>query len=151
MDENNLDSIDMYSEPALSREVLLVYLFGGQGIDISPTGLQTFLGSEALAFSGSRLSRFLEESLDFKRFEIKALSSDEGTPFYLHVEKELTPDFTIGYLRTFMERYEERQELSGRYFISQRLGGKIFVELVWSKRGKQAEELIGNVGFNFRF
>jgi hypothetical protein len=150
-DEKKLEALVIYSDPPLSREALLSYLIGGQGLEVTSTGLQTFIGSEALAFSGSRLSRFLEESLDFKRFEIKALSSDEGTPFYLHVEKELSPDFTVDYLRTFLERIDERQELSGKYYFSQRLGGKTYVELVWRKRGKQEEELVGNVGFSFRF
>jgi hypothetical protein len=150
-DEESLDQINMYSEPPLSRQTIMVYLLGGQGLDISPTGLQTFLGSEALAFSGSRLSRFLEESLDFKRFEIRALSSDEGTPFYVNMEKELAPQFSLSYLRTFLEDVDERQEVSGRFYFDERFGAKTYVELMWRRRGQQQEEIVGNLGFNFRF
>ncbi len=150
-DEESLDEINMYSEPPLSRQTIMVYLLGGQGLDVSPTGLQTFLGSEALAFSGSRLSRFLEESLDFKRFEIRALSSDEGTPFYLNMEKEFAPQFTVSYLRTFLEEVDERQEVSGKFYFDERYGAKTYVELMWRRRGQQQEEIVGNLGFNFRF
>jgi|GEM_PF-3496034 len=150
-DEQNLDEIHMYSEPPLSRQTIMVYLLGGQGLDVSPTGLQTFLGSEALAFSGSRLSRFLEESLDFKRFEIRALSSDEGTPFLINMEKEFAPQFSVRYMRTFLEEVDERQEVSGRFYFDERFGAKTYVELMWRRRGMQQEEFVGNLGFNFRF
>lgn len=150
-DEQNLDEIHMYSEPPLSRQTIMIYLLGGQGLDVSPTGLQTFLGSEALAFSGSRLSRFLEESLDFKRFEIRALSSDEGTPFLINMEKEFAPQFTVSYMRTFLEEVDERQEVSGRFYFDERFGAKTYVELMWRRRGQQQEEIVGNLGFNFRF
>ncbi len=150
-DEQSLDEIHMYSEPPLSRQTIMVYLLGGQALDISPTGLQTFLGSEALAFSGSRLSRFLEESLDFKRFEIRALSSDEGTPFYINMEKEFAPQFSVSYLRTFLEEVDERQQLSGKFYFDERFGAKTYVELMWRRRGQQEEEVVGNLGFNFRF
>ncbi len=153
MDEKNLDAMDMYSIPPLSRDVLLVYLIGGQGLSFSRSGLRTFLGGEALAFSGSRLSRYLEESLNFKRFEIRALSSSEGTPFYLNVEKELTPDLTISYLRTFLEPVDEREELGARYYFYQVLSSKsrnAYAEVIWRKRG-QSQEAVANLGFNFRF
>ncbi|MCD6283079.1 hypothetical protein J7J84_05690 [bacterium] len=150
-DEQNFDEINMYSEPPLSRQAIMVYLLGGQALDVSPTGLQTFLGSEALAFSGSRLSRFLEESLDFKRFEIRALSSDEGTPFYINMEKEFAPQFSMSYLRTFLEEVDERQEVSGKFYFDERYGAKTYVELMWRRRGQEQEEIVGNLGFNFRF
>lgn len=154
MDEENLDAMDMYSIPPLARETLLVYLIGGQGLRFSRSGLRTFLGSEALAFSGSRLSRYLEESLNFSRFEIRALPGNEGTPFYLNMEKEITPDFTVSYLRTFLEPVDEREELGARYYFYQVLGSKsrnAYAEIIWRKRGPAHEEAVANVGFNFKF
>jgi hypothetical protein len=154
MDEENLDAMDMYSVPPLARDTLLVYLIGGQGLSFSRSGLRTFLGSEALAFSGSRLSRYLEESLNFKRFEIRALPGSEGTPFYLNIEKEITPDLTISYLRTFLEPVDEREELGARYYFYQVLGSKsrnAYVEIIWRKRGPVQEEAVANIGFNFKF
>ena len=154
MDEENLDAMDMYSVPPLSRETLLVYLIGGQGLSFSRSGLRTFLGSEALAFSGSRLSRYLEESLNFSRFEIRALPGSEGTPFYLNIEKEITPDFTVSYLRTFLEPVDEREEIGARYYFYKVLGSKsrnAYTEIIWRKRGPVQEEAVANIGFNFKF
>jgi hypothetical protein len=151
MDEKNLDAMDMYSVPPLARDTLLVYLIGGQGLSFSRSGLRTFLGSEALAFSGSRLSRYLEESLNFSRFEIRALPGSEGTPFYLNIEKEISPDLTISYLRTFLEPVDEREELGARYYFYKNLGGKAYAEVIWRKRGPVQEEAVANIGFSFKF
>jgi hypothetical protein len=155
MDEQNLDEIDMYSHPPLARETLLAYLLGGSGLDLTRSGMQTFIGSEALAFTGSRLSRFLEESLDFKRFELRALSSDltgkSGTPFLLNVEKELFPGFTVNYLRTFLSEVDQREEYGAKYYLYERYGGRAFGEILWRQRGQVQEEWVANVGVSFRF
>jgi len=155
MDEQNLDEIDMYSHPPLARDTLLVYLLGGPGLDFTRSGMQTFLGSEALAFTGSRLSRFLEESLDFKRFEVRALSSDltseSGAPFLVNVEKELFPGFTVNYLRTFLSEVDQREEYGGKYYFYERYGGRAFAEFIWRERGQVQGEWVANVGVNIRF
>lgn len=155
MDEQSLDKIDMYSHPPLARETLLAYLLGGPGLDLTRSGMQTFIGSEALAFTGSRLSRFLEESLDFKRFEVRALSSDlgseTGTPFLVNVEKELFPGFTVNYLRTFFSEIDQREEYGAKYYLYERYGGRAFVEVLWRERGQVQEEWVANVGVSFRF
>jgi len=67
------------------------------------------------------------------------------------MEKEFAPGFSVSYLRTFLEEVDKRQEVSGRFYFDERFGAKTYVELMWRRRGQQQEELVGNVGFNFRF
>jgi len=67
------------------------------------------------------------------------------------VEKELSRDFSISYVQTFMAEPNERLEFSGRYYFREQFRGKTFVELTWRRRYQLQEELAANLGFNFRF
>ena len=151
LDEDSLNSIELSSEPPLPRETILGYLVGGPQGMVTRTGFESFVQTEALLYSSSRLSRFLEESLRFERFRIWTQTTREGNPLYMNVEKQFTPSLSLRYLRTFFTTLDEREEFAVKYLLYRRLGYKGYLELMQRNRGEFQDEFAVNLVANIRF
>ncbi len=149
--EESLSAIKLSSSPALPQETIRSLLVGEMPGQVTRSSLESLVQTEALLFSSSRLSRFLEESLDFKRFELRTLSTREGTPIYLNVEKELTEEFTLRYLRTFFTTLDDRQEVALKYLIFKNPQYRASLELVFRKRAQLQEETVLNLEVERKF
>lgn len=151
LDEDSLNSIELSSDPPLPKEAILSYLIGGPQGQITSTGFESFVQTEALLYSSSRLSRFLEESLRFERLQIWTQTTHEGNPLYLSVEKQLTPSFSLRYLQTFFTTLDERQEFAAKYLLYKKFDYKGYLEFMQRNRGEFQDEFAANLVVNIKF
>ncbi len=149
--EESLNAVQLSSSPPLPQETIRSYLVGEMPGQVTRSSLETLVEKEALLFSSSRLSRFLEETLEFKRFELRAYSTREGTPLYLNVEKNLTSELSARYLQTFFTTLDERQELALKYLINKNPAYRSSLEVLLRRRAQLQEEFAINAEIERKF
>jgi hypothetical protein len=108
----------------LPQETLRAYLYGDlYDVLAGRSDLGQFAQRELLAYSTSFISRQIERGLGLDQFAFGGGGSDQN-PFFVSVEKELSPDLYLAYFRTFYTETQQKEELTLRYrFFHTRFAG----------------------------
>jgi len=149
--EENLNAVQVSSSPPLPQDTIRSILVGGAPGQVTRSGLESFVETEAMLFSASRLSRFLEQALDFSKFEVRALTTPEGTPIYLNVEKNLTEEFSARFLRSFLTTLDERQEFAFKYLLYRSPIHRSVMEVMLRRRPNIPEEFVVGIEAETKF
>jgi len=120
-----IEEVRLTSEPPLPEDKILQYLLGGAADMLTGSGdLQQFAQEELLAFGSSFISRYIEDELNLEAFRFGG-SGDEDNPYYMDLEKELTPGFSVTYYRDFFSEANMTEEYGVKYkILEQRVGNR---------------------------
>jgi hypothetical protein len=150
-----MEDLHITSQPPLPQEQLRAYLYGDvYDVLAGKSELGTFAQRELLAYSTSFISRQIERSLDLEAFAFGGGGTDDN-PFYISVEKELSPDVYLSYFRTFYSQTQQKEDINLRYrFFHQRVFGlnqnaSVAVGFVRSELQQDAVEV--ELQYNVRF
>ena len=111
------EAVSLSSEPPLPPDQILTYLLGGAADVLTGQGdLAQFAQGELFAFGSSFISREIEETFDLQAFRLGG-SGSEDNPFWVDVEKAITPDFSVTYYRNFYGETQQTEEYGVRYMI----------------------------------
>jgi hypothetical protein len=115
-DPTQTPAISLTSDPPLSEDQIMRYLIGGVGDLLSGQGdFADVAGSELVGFGSSWISRQLQEALGVDVFSIGGNPLSTDNPFYVNVEKELTPQLTISYYKNFFSSTQQQEEWGLKY------------------------------------
>ena len=122
---NGGQGLRITSEPALPEEQIIAYLLGGARDVLSgQTGLGDFAQGELVAYGTSFISREIEELFDLSAFQFGGIGDDDN-PFYVDMEKSLTPDFTVTYYRDYFSDSMQNEEFGVKYrLLEQHTGSR---------------------------
>jgi len=110
-----LDKITLSSEPPLSKEQIMGLLLGGVGeLVAGQEGLSQVAQSEALGYGMSFISRAIERQFDLEQFNLGGSGSAEN-PFYVEMEKAVSPDVSLTYFRNFFTQTGQQEEFGVKY------------------------------------
>jgi autotransporter translocation and assembly factor TamB len=115
-DPSQTPAISLTSEPPLGEDQIMRYLIGGVGDLLTGQGdFADVAGSELVGFGSSWISRQLEEALGVDVFSIGGNPLDTDNPFYVNVEKELSPQLSISYYKNFFSSTNQQEEYGLKY------------------------------------
>lgn len=118
-----MDSLELDSEPQLPDEQILAYLVGDVVNVLTGSGsLSQFAEEELQAFGASFISRYIEEQLDLAAFRVGG-TGDADNPYFMDLEKEVTPGFSVTYYRDFFSQTYQSEEYGVKYRILEEISG----------------------------
>jgi len=117
------------SEPPLPEDQIIAYLLGGARDVLSgQTGLADFAQGELVAYGTSFISREIEELFDLSVFQVGGIG-DDNNPFFIDMEKSLTPDFTVTYYRDYFSDSMQNEEFGIKYRLLEDHSGNRYQNL----------------------
>lgn len=112
-----LENIHLRSEPPLSEEAIRNYLLGGvEGVLTGQTDLSQFAEGEVLGYGTGFISRIIENKFDLAAFRLGGSGSAEN-PYYVQVEKEVSPQLSVTYFRNFFGQTGQQEEFGVKYNV----------------------------------
>jgi len=91
---------------------------------VGPHGTGSFAEQEALSIGSGFISRAIEREFDFEQFNFGGSGSTDN-PFYVDVEKQVSPDLSLSYFRNFFSETRQQEEFGAKYKLFQsRLGNR---------------------------
>lgn len=124
------------SEPPLPQDVIMQKLLGeftqmaGQVGDVlsGRTELAQFAEGQLLEIGSSFISHQIEREFDLKQFKFGGAGS-ESSPFYVDVEKQVSPDLSLTYFRNFFNNTQQQEEFGANYKLFERRYGNRYENL----------------------
>jgi hypothetical protein len=118
-----VEAVQLSSDPPLSEDQILQYLLGGAANVLTGSGdLSQFAQEELVAFGSSFISRYIEDQLNLAAFRIGG-TGDDDNPYFMDVEKELSPGFSVTYYRDFFSETYQKEEYGVKYRILEQRSG----------------------------
>jgi len=107
----------------MSEEKILTYMFGQAASVLTGSGdLSQFAQEELQAFGASFISRYIEDQLDLAAFRVGGTGSEDN-PYFMDLEKEVTPGFSVTYYRDFFSQSYQSEEYGVKYRILDQISG----------------------------
>lgn len=119
VDSTTLDNILLTSDPPMPRDRILAYLGGVEALLAGEQGIGDFAQGEILAFGSSFITRAIEESFNLRSLRFGG-SGEEDNPFYMDVEKQISPQMSLSYYRDFFDDsylFESSERFGVKYNI----------------------------------
>jgi len=111
------EEVSISSEPPLSSEQIMQILLGGAVDVLTGSGdLAQFAEGELIGFGSSFISRAIEDEFNLAAFRLGG-AGNEDNPYYIDMEKAITPDFSVTYYRDFFSETSQTEEYGVRYKI----------------------------------
>lgn len=115
--EDYTEAMQLSSEPPMSEDRILTYLLGGAVDVLTGSGdLGQFAEGELLGFGSSFISRAIADEFNLAALRLGGTGSDDN-PYYIDMEKEITPAFSVTYYRDFFSETSQTEEYGIRYKI----------------------------------
>jgi hypothetical protein len=115
--EDHAEAMQLSSEPPMSEEKILTYLLGGAVDVLTGSGdLGQFAEGELIGFGSSFISRAIADEFNLAALRLGGTGSEDN-PYYVDMEKAVTPDFSVTYYRDFFSEASQTEEYGVRYKI----------------------------------
>jgi autotransporter translocation and assembly factor TamB len=112
-----LDNIRLSSEPPLSTEAIHNFLLGNvESVLTGQTDLSQFAEGEVLGYGTGFISRIIENKFNLESFRLGGSGSSEN-PYYVDMEKKISPDVSLTYFRNFFGQTGQQEEFGVKYNV----------------------------------
>jgi len=145
----DLEKITLSSEPPLPADQIERLLAGGVGELIAgQEGLSEAAQSEALGYGMTFISRAIERQFDLEQFNLGGSGSAEN-PFYVEMEKAVSPDVSLTYFRDFFSQTGQQEEFGVKYNLFKQQQGNRYQNIDLKLNFQQGA--VGRSGSEFMF
>lgn len=112
-----LDNIRLTSEPPLSAEAIRNFLLGNvESVLTGQTDLGQFAEGEVLGYGTGFISRIIENQFNLESFRLGGSGSSDN-PYYVDMEKKISPDVSLTYFRNFFGATGQQEEFGVKYNV----------------------------------
>lgn len=124
-----LDNIRLTSEPPLSAEAIRNFLLGNvESVLTGQTDLGQFAEGEVLGYGTGFISRIIENQFNLESFRLGGSGSSDN-PYYVDMEKKISPDVSLTYFRNFFGETGQQEEFGVKYNVFQSQFGSRYQNL----------------------
>jgi hypothetical protein len=143
-----LNNVGLSSEPPLGKEQIMLLLGGVGELVAGQEGLSQAAESEALGYGMSFISRAIERQFDLEQFNLGGSGSADN-PYYMQVEKAVSPDVSLTYFRNFFAQTGQQEEFGVKYNLFKQQQGNRYQNVDLKLNFQQGA--LGRSGSEFMF